>query len=103
MDGTVFMYLSQAGRERYYEERKRRTDDDDRRCVVAESAGEMRDADRTALSGEHPAGCVGVESGDIDLLVADYAEARKKRCALFLSVLRKKQEDYFNELCSGNN
>ena len=60
------------------------TDDDDRRCVMAESAGEMHDADRTALSGQHPAGCVGVESGDIDLLVADYAEARKKRCTLLL-------------------
>ena len=105
MDGTVFMYirtyLSQAGRQRYYEERKRRVADGDRQCAVAEAAGKRHD--RPGLSGEHPAGSVEEESGNIDCLVADYAEAREKRCALFLSVLRKKQEDYIDELCSGNN
>ena len=92
----------QAGRERYYEDRKRREDENDRQCVVAERTGKRHDADRTVVSEGHPAGCVEVESGDgdMDLLVANYAEARKTRCALFLSKLRKKQEDYFNELCS---
>ena len=102
MYGTVSVYPSQAGRERYYKERKRRTDDDDRQCAVAESAGKTHDADKTALIGENPAAYAEVEPGNIDLLVADYAEARKKRCALFLSMLRKKQEDYFDELCSEN-
>lgn len=69
---------------------------------MAERTGKMRDADSTALSVEDPAGCVEVEPGDgnVDRLVTDYAEARRQRCALFLSKLRKKQEDYFNELCS---
>lgn len=97
----VCMYLSQAGRQRYYEERKRRVADGDRQCVVAEAAGKRQD--RPGLSGEHPAGSVEEESGNIDRLVADCADAREKRCALFLSVLRKKQEDYIDELCSGNN
>ena len=97
----VHTYPSQAGRQRYYEERKRRVADGDRQCAVAEAAGKRHD--RPGLSGEHPAGSVEEESGNIDCLVADYAEAREKRCALFLSVLRKKQEDYIDELCSGNN
>ena len=97
----VCTYPSQVGRQRYYEERKRRVADGDRQCAVAEAAGKR--CDRPGLSGEHPAGSVEEESGNIDCLVADYAEAREKRCALFLSVLRKKQEDYIDELCSGNN
>ena len=100
MDGTVFMYIRTRHR---LEDRgtMRRVADGDRQCAVAEAAGKRHD--RPGLSGEHPAGSVEEESGNIDCLVADYAEAREKRCALFLSVLRKKQEDYIDELCSGNN
>ena len=96
------MCSCQAGRERYYEERSRREEDNDRQCAVAECTGKMRDGDGIAMSEEDPAGCVEVESGggDLDHLVAEYSEARKKRCALFLSKLRKKQDDYFDELCS---